>query len=667
MAQEKKVEDPEKGMDATPVPLKLWSSHCDGEVLLRLSRHGPGHETPMTIPELFQESVERFSAYPALASKNGKRWDTLTFSQYYEACRRAARSFLKLGLQRFHGVGILGYNSAEWAISALGAVLAGGLCVGIYVTNSAEACQYVIKHAKVNILLVENDQQLQKILSIPPDKMEPVKAIVQFRLPLGENSPRNLYSWHDFMELGNAIPNVQLDRIILSQKANQCAVLIYTSGTTGNPKGVMLSHDNITWTAAATGRELELSCASMKQETVVSYLPLSHIAPQMMDLWLPIKIGALTFFAQPDALRGTLVYTLQEVKPTVFLGVPRVWEKMQDTIKENVSRSSSLRKKAFVWAKILGLKVNTKRMLGKRDIPMNYRMAKALVFTKVRTSLGLDNCHSFFSGAAPLSQEVSEFFLSLDIPIGEIYGMSECSGPHTASNRNKYRVLSCGKVFNGCRNMLYEQNKDGMGEVCIWGRHVFMGYLDREEATLEVLDEDGWLHSGDMGRMDSQDFLFITGRIKEMLITAAGENVAPIPIETLVKEKIPIISNAVLVGDKAKFLSMLLTLKCETDRMSGEPLDNLNLEALNFCRTLGSTAATVSDVVRLRDPLIYTAIQRGIDSVNQEVISDSQRIRKWTILEKDFSIQGGELGPTAKLRRRIITQKYRAQIEAMYL
>nr|XP_048283464.1 long-chain-fatty-acid--CoA ligase ACSBG2 isoform X3 [Myodes glareolus] len=607
MAQEKKVEDPERGIDATPAPLKLWSSHCDGEVLLRLSRHGPGHETPMTIPELFQESVERFGAHPALASKNDKRWDTLTFSQFYDACRKAARSFIKLGLQRFHGVGILGCNSAEWVIGALGAVLAGGLCVGIYATNSAEACQYVIRQARLNVLLVENDQQLQKILSIPPDKMEPVKAIVQYKLPLKENS-RNLYSWHDFMELGNAIPNVQLDRIILSQKANQCAVLIYTSGTTGNPKGVMLSHDN-----------------------------------------------------------GTLLYTLQEVKPTVFLGVPTVWEKMQETIKENVSRSSSLRKKAFAWAKILGLKVNTKRMLGKRDISMNYRMAKALVFTKVRTTLGLDNCHSFFSGAAPLSQEVLEFFLSLDIPIGEIYGMSESSGPHTASSKSKYRVLSCGKVFNGCRNMLYEQNRDGMGEVCIWGRHVFMGYLDREDATLEVLDDDGWLHSGDMGRMDSQDFLYITGRIKEMLITAAGENVAPVPIETLVKEKIPIVSNAVLVGDKAKFLSMLLTLKCETDQMSGEPLDKLNLEALNFCRTLGSMADTVSDVVKLRDPLIYTAIQRGIDNVNQEVISDAQRIRKWTILEKDFSIQGGELGPTAKLRRRVITQKYRAQIDNMYL
>ncbi|CAH6779471.1 long-chain-fatty-acid--CoA ligase ACSBG2 [Phodopus roborovskii] len=666
MAQEKKVEDPDRGMDVTPAPPRLWSTHCDEEVLLRLSRHGPGHETPMTIPELFQESVERFGAYPALASKNGKKWDTLTFSQYYEACRKAARSFIKLGLQRFHGVGILGSNSPEWVIGAISAILAGGLCVGIYTTNSADACQYVIKHARLNILLVENDQQLQKILSIPPDKMETVKAIVQYKLPL-EESIRNLYSWHDFMELGNAIPNVQLDRIILSQKANQCAILIYTSGTTGNPKGVMLSHDNITWTAGALGQELYLGHASGLQNTVVSYLPLSHISAQMMDIWISIKVGGLTFFAQPDALRGTLLYTLQEVKPTVFLGVPRVWEKMQENIKENVSKSSSLRKKAFTWAKMLGLKVNTKRMLGKQDIPMNYRMAKALVFTKVRTFLGLDNCQFFFSGAAPLSQDVSEFFLSLDIPIGEIYGMSETSGPHSVSTKNSYRVLSCGKVLNGCRNMLYQQNKDGVGEVCMWGRHVFMGYLDMEDATLEVLDGDGWLHSGDMGRMDNQDFLYITGRIKEILITAGGENVPPIPIETLVKEKIPIISNAVLVGDKAKFLSMLLTLKCETDQMSGEPLDKLSAEAINFCRTLGSTAVTVSDIVKLRDPLIYTAIQCGIDIVNQEAISDAQRIRKWLILEKDFSIQGGELGPTSKLRRRIITQKYRLQIDSMYL
>ncbi|XP_048196585.1 long-chain-fatty-acid--CoA ligase ACSBG2-like [Perognathus longimembris pacificus] len=643
---------------------RLWTTHRDGAVLLRLSKHGPGHEIPVTIPTLFQESVDRFGAYPALATKNSKNWDTLNFSQYYEACRKAAKALIKLGLERFHGVGILGFNSVEWFTAALGAIMAGGLCVGIYSTNSSEACQYVITHAKVDVLLVENDLQLRKILSIPQNSLETLKAIIQYKEPM--TSRDNLYCWDDFMELGSHVSDMQLDRIILSQRANQCAVLIYTSGTVGKPKGVMLSHDNITWMAGAMVRDLGLNEMSGKQEMVVSYLPLSHIAAQMMDIWIPIKIGALTFFAQPDALRGTLVSTLQEVKPTAFLGVPRIWEKIHDTIKENIAKSSGLKKKAFAWAKLIGLKVNTQRMLGKRDIPVNYRMAKALVFSKVKHSLGLDRCHSFVSGAAPLTQETCEFFLSLDIPICEFYGMSETSGPHTFSNSSNYKVLSCGKILSGCRNMLFQPNKDGVGEVCMWGRHVFMGYLEREEATEEVIDEEGWLHSGDLGRVDGQGFLYITGRIKEILITAGGENVPPIPIETLVKEKIPIISNAMLVGDGAKFLSLLLTLKCQMDQKSGEPLDNLSWDAINFCRKLGSQASTVHEIVTLKDPLVYEAIQQGIDAVNQEATSNAQRIQKWLILDKDFTIQGGELGPTTKMRRHFIIQKYKLQIDTLY-
>ncbi|XP_069864369.1 long-chain-fatty-acid--CoA ligase ACSBG2 [Dipodomys merriami] len=642
----------------------LWTTHRDGAVLLRLSKHGPGHEIPVTIPELFQESVDRFGAYPALATKNSKSWDTLSFSQYYEACRKAAKALIKLGLERFHGVGILGFNSVEWFIAALGAIMAGGLCVGIYATNSSEACHYVITHAKVDILLVENDLQLRKILSIPQDGLETLKAIIQYKEPM--TSRDNLYCWDDFMELGNYVSEVQLDRIILSQRANQCAVLIYTSGTVGKPKGVMLSHDNITWMAGAMVRDLGLNEMSGKQEMVVSYLPLSHIAAQMMDIWIPIKIGALTFFAQPDALKGTLVSTLQEVKPTAFLGVPRIWEKIHDTIEENIAKSSGLKKKAFAWAKLIGLKVNTQRMLGKRDIPVNYRMAKTLVFSKVKHSLGLDRCHSFVSGAAPLTQETCEFFLSLDIPICEFYGMSETSGPHTYSNSSNYRVLSCGKILSGCKNMLFQPNKDGIGEVCMWGRHVFMGYLEREEATADVIDEEGWLHSGDLGRMDNQGFLFITGRIKEILITAGGENVPPIPIETLVKEKIPIISNAMLVGDGAKFLSLLLTLKCQMDQKSGEPLDNLSWDAIDFCQSVGSQAKTVRDIVGQQDPLVYKAIQQGINAVNREATSNAQKIRKWLILDKDFSIQGGELGPTTKMRRHFIIQKYKPQIDTLY-
>uniref|UniRef100_A0A8I3NEK9 long-chain-fatty-acid--CoA ligase n=2 Tax=Canis lupus familiaris TaxID=9615 RepID=A0A8I3NEK9_CANLF len=243
MTREENVTDSQINMNKNKVTPRLWTIHRDGEVLLRLSKHGPGHETPLTIPEFFRESVSRFGMYPALATKNSEHWEVLNFNQYYEACRKAARALIKLGLQRFHGVGILGFNSVEWLIASLGAILAGGLCVGIYATNSADACQYVITNAKVNVLLVENDLQLQKILSIPQSRMETLKAIIQYKLPVKESN-NNLYSWNDFMELGNSIPDSQLDQIIESQRANQCAVIIYTSGTLGNPKGVMLSHDN---------------------------------------------------------------------------------------------------------------------------------------------------------------------------------------------------------------------------------------------------------------------------------------------------------------------------------------------------------------------------------------------------------------------------------------
>ncbi|XP_037361087.1 long-chain-fatty-acid--CoA ligase ACSBG2-like isoform X2 [Talpa occidentalis] len=550
-------------MSDTDVTPRLWTVHQDREVLLRLSKHGPGHEVPMTVPEFFQQSVKRFGAYPALASKKKGKWDLLSFSQYYEACRKAARALIKLGLRRFHGVGILGFNSKEWFIAYLGAILAGGISVGIYATNSADACQYVIAQAKVDILLVENDLQLKKILSNARHMMQtPLKAIVQYKNPLTENI-LNLYNWEEFMELGNSIPDIQLDQIMESQKANQCAVVIYTSGTGDYPKGVMLSHDNITWMAGAAAKDCGMSYASERQELVVSYLPLSHIASQMMDVWIPMKTGALIYFAQPDALKGTLLRTLQEVKPTVFLGVPRVWEKMEEKVKESNAKSSKLKKKVFSWARAIGLRTNIKRMLGRQEMSMNYRMAKALVFSRIRSVLGLDHCHSCISGAAPLSQETAEFFLSLDIPVREMYGMTESSGPHTIGTPENYKILSCGKTLSGCKSILHQQTQDGTGEICLWGRHVFMGYLGKEEMTTEAIDEEGWLHSGDLGKLDQEGFLYITGRIKEILITASGENVPPVPIENKVKEKIPIVSNAMLVGDKLKFLGVLLTLKVQ--------------------------------------------------------------------------------------------------------
>ncbi|NWW77095.1 ACBG2 ligase, partial [Climacteris rufus] len=573
-------------------------------------------------------------------------------------------SCLQLGLERFHGVGILGFNSAEWFIADIGAILAGGFAVGIYTTNSPEACHYVAENCSANVIVVENHKQLQKILEIE-DRLPHLKGIVQYGEEIKEKRP-NLYSWSEFLELGRAVPDSRLREVIASQKPNQCCTLIYTSGTTGQPKGVMLSHDNLTWTAAAAGRFIQLADARERQEQVVSYLPLSHIAAQMSDIWSAMTFGVQVFFAQPDALKGSLVETLREVRPTAFLAVPRVWEKMEEKMKAVGMKSSALRRRVASWAKEVGLQTNLKLMNGCSEVPVNFRLARQLVYRKVRKALGLDRCTKCYTGAAPITRETLEFFLSLNIPVLELYGMSESSGPHTMSLPHAFKLGSCGKEVAGCHTLIHKPDRDGTGEICFSGRHIFMGYLNMEEKTKEAIDEDGWLHSGDLGKHDKDGFLYITGRIKELIITAGGENVPPIPIEDAVKNAVPIISNAMLVGDKAKFLAMLLTLKCVVDVETGEPGDELAPEALQYCQQLGSKATKVSEIISTKDKAIYTAIQKGISAVNEGAVSNAQKVQKWVLLEKDFSLFGGELGPTMKLKRPVVAQKYQEQIAQFY-
>ncbi|KAM5193091.1 long-chain-fatty-acid--CoA ligase ACSBG2 isoform 2-T2 [Mantella aurantiaca] len=645
--------------------LKFWTTERDGCVDLRTEESGVASLPPVTVNQLFEDSVQKYGEYVALAFKQGDQWNKLTYKQYYEQCRIAAKGFLKLGLERYHGVGILGFNSAEWFIADIGAILAGGFAVGIYTTNSAEACHYVAENCEANILVVENHKQLQKILQVQ-DQLPHLKAIVQYKDELKEKRP-NLYTWAEFMQLGKDVPDTELDQIISSQKPNQCCTLIYTSGTTGQPKGVMLSHDNITWTAAAAGKVVRLREANDLQEIVVSYLPLSHIAAQMIDIWLTMKYGGATYFAQPDALKGSLANTLREVRPTAFMGVPRVWEKMQEKMKAVGAKSSTIKRKVASWAKGVGLETNLKRMNGASPQPMKYHVAKKLVFKKVRKALGLDRCSKCYTGAAPITKDTLEFFLSLNIPVYELYGMSESSGPHTISLPDAFRITSCGKVISGCRTKIYQPDSDGSGEILFWGRHVFMGYLNMEEKTKESLNEEGWLHSGDLGKHDDKGFLFITGRIKELIITAGGENIPPVPIEDAIKEQIPIISNAMVIGDKKKFLAMLLTLKCNVNPDSGEPEDDLTPEAIEFCQKLGSQSTKVSDIAGHKDKLVYSAIQEGVNAVNEKSTSNAQKVQKWLILDKDFSIAGGELGPTMKLKRPVVSKMYKDQIDGFYL
>ncbi|XP_017276054.1 long-chain-fatty-acid--CoA ligase ACSBG2 isoform X2 [Kryptolebias marmoratus] len=652
---------------ASAAELRLWTTQRDGEVKLRMGDSGMAAETPLTVHQAFSTAVRRFGDFTALGWKEGEQLKALSYKEYYQACRTAAKSFLKLGLQRYHGVGILGFNSPEWFMSDIGAILAGGFAVGIYATNSPEACQYVAENSKANIIVVENHKQLQKILQIE-DKLPHLKAIVQYKDTLKEKRP-NLYSWEEFMALGRDEPDAPLDAIISSQKPNQCCTLIYTSGTTGQPKGVMLSHDNITWTAVSTREQVQLHDATQAQEVVVSYLPLSHIAAQMVDIWLIMTVGGATYFAQPDALKGSLVNTLKEVQPTAFMGVPRVWEKMQEKMKSVGAKSSAVRRKVAAWAKDVGLQTNLTRMnqnTASDHTTFSYQIAKKLVFKKVRKALGLDRCRKCYTGAAPITKDTLEFFLSLDILLYELYGMSESTGPHTISQPEAFKLTSCGREIPGCKTKLHNPDEEGNGEICFWGRHIFMGYLNMPDKTEESLDEEGWLHSGDLGKHDEKGFLFITGRIKELIITAGGENVPPVPTEDAVKEAVPLISNAMLIGDKRKFLSMLLTIKCQVNAETGNPEDELTPEAVEFCRRLGSNATHVSEIAGGKDRLVHAAIQEGINRVNEKATSNAQRIQKWLVLDRDFSVGGGELGPTMKLKRPVVLKMYKEQIDNFY-
>nr|CAD7573333.1 unnamed protein product [Timema californicum] len=297
---------------------------------------------------------------------------------------------------------------------------------------------------------------------------------------------------------------------------------------------------------------------------------------------------------------------------------------------------------------------------------LGYSMASLLVFSKIKKALGLDRCKTFLNGAAPLSIEIKKYFLSLDILLCDAYGMSETTAGHRVSRDDTFRLTSAGKSLPGTKTKIYNPGQDQQGEVCMWGRHIFMGYLNNELNTSESLDEEGWLHSGDIGQLDEEGFLYITGRIKELLITAGGENIPPVIIEDSIKTELPFLSNATLIGDQRKFLSVLLTFKTNINMETGEALDEVTSEVKDWLTSLGSKASTVSQILEENSEKVMAAIQQGIDRANTKAISNAQKVQKYAILPKDFSIPSGELGPTLKLKRNFIAAKYSDIIESFY-
>lgn len=284
----------------------------------------------------------------------------------------------------------------------------------------------------------------------------------------------------------------------------------------------------------------------------------------MVDIFITITYAATVYFADKDALKGSLVKTLQEANPTRFLGVPRVYEKIHEKMTAIGSQITGLKKMIATWAKNVTLQHWLEHIEGKDTQSLQYKIARNFILSKAKTALGLSRCKTLASAAAPMSVEVKQYFMSLDLPIVEAFGMSESGGAHCVSSPESFNLETIGKQLPGVETKIINKDENGHGEICMRGRHVFMGYINEEEKTIETLDDEGWLHSGDIGYVDTNGFFYITGRIKELIITAGGENIPPVHVEHLVKKELPGISNAFLVGDKKKYLTMLVTIKVNT-------------------------------------------------------------------------------------------------------
>eukprot|EP00035_Acanthoeca_spectabilis_P020663 m.434004 g.434004 ORF g.434004 m.434004 type:complete len:774 (+) comp17653_c0_seq1:109-2430(+) len=641
---------------------------------------------------------------PALPLEQWKSW---TWAEYYADATRVAKALIHLGMEPHDRVSIFGFNSPEWFLSEVGAIIGGGVAVGIYPTDTPEQIGFKLRHSGAKVVIMEDASKHARVAQAVKECPDVIAVVTWACKGADMEGPNGksikCYTWNELLELAPNTPDSVVEERLAAQRPGHCCALIYTSGTTGDPKAVMISHDNILFDALSASSGMPEVCATATEERILSYLPLSHVAGMMVDVVMPIVTTATrpgwvcAFFARAyDIKLGSVVQRTNAVKPTMFLGVPRVWEKLAEKLKAiGAATKPGLAKSIAGWAKSTSLAHMQECQMGRSGyVPFGHSLAN-VVLTKIKVKLGLDQCKFAFTGAAPISFETLSYWGSLGLQINEVYGMSENTGGGTWSKNDTHVWGSCGYQVPGTEVKIF-QCEDGdinkkiecppakeldaateeeQGEVCMRGRHIMLGYMGNpalgeehmrmiEKKNSEAIDNEGWLHSGDKGAKDARGMVKITGRFKELIIGAGGENIAPVPIEDNIKLLCPAISNCVMIGDKRKFCTALVTLKT-TDTGNGELPGSDTLEGPAATAIEGVT--TVSEAAR--NPKFIEMIQTAIEHTNKNgkvcPLRPAQ-VQKFTILPHDLSMSGGELTPTFKTKRSVISAKYVANIDAMY-
>lgn len=562
-----------------------------------------------TVPSRFLQTVRARPDGVALRARDGDGWRETTFAEYAEDACRVAAGLRELGVGPGDRVVLMMRNRPEFFVADMAALMLGATPISIYNSSAPEQVQYLAGHCDAKVAILEDVGYLERFLKVRSE-LPTLEHIVLIEDPDGV-APDDVRSWDGFLGLDP----VDIEAASKVAQPSDLATVIYTSGTTGPPKGVMLDHANVCWTAECL--RLTLAHVAAEGRRLVSYLPMAHIAERMTSYYQQALLGyEVTTCPEP----GEVASYLPQVRPEILFAVPRIWEKVYAGIQAVVAADPQ-QKEAF------------ERALEAGD---------ESVLRPVRELLGLDQVITAITGAAPLPVEILQFFRSLGVPLAEIYGLSETSGPMTF-DAVEVRVGTVGRAIPGCEVKLAED-----GEVVCRGGNVFRGYLNDPVKTAEALDADGWLHSGDIGEMDDDGYLKIVDRKKELIITAGGKNISPANLEAALKS-FPLIGQACVIGDGKPFVSALLVIDPEV--------------AQAWARQHGLEHASIAELAE--HPDMRAEMERCVAEANKR-FSNVEQVKKFVVLGEEWLPDSEELTPTMKLKRRGIHAKYADVIEDLY-
>jgi long-chain acyl-CoA synthetase len=594
-----------------------------------------------TVCDALRRTAADLAAEPALSDRAGDGWQTLTWAQTRQQALELAAGFIALGLSPGERVALMLPNRAAHVLADLGAVHAGGVPVTFYATLAAEQVGFVAGDCAARVAVLDGADQLARWAPVLDTLPELRKVIV---LDSAACPPGELYmTWDDFAALGRdrlaAAPELVTERVA-GITPDDPVTLLYTSGTTGNPKGVLITHRSVLYEVAA-GQQVGNILGGVRW---VSYLPLAHIAERMFTLYIPVSVGGHVHFC-PDAKQ--LVGVVGQVQPTAFFGVPRVWEKVQAGIQALLAAEQDETRRAAVLAAMdTGRQYVASCQYGQTTPPElaeAFRAANEQVLGPIRTLLGLGQAEHVSSAAAPLPPDVAAFFAGLGLKILDVYGMTETTGAFTMNTEAAFKLGTVGRPVPGM-----EVRIAGDGEVLTRGPLNTPGYLNQPELTTGLIDPHGWLHTGDIGRLDEDGFLSVVDRKKELIITAGGENVPPAAIENLLVSH-PLVGQALAYGDRRPYVIALLTLDGEV--------------APAWAQARGIDGGSLAALAE--HPAVLAAVGEAVATANQQ-LARVQQVKRWRLLPVEWTAESEELTPTLKLKRRVVHAKYADDIDTLY-